>query len=336
MIINKTDTDKEVYIIAEIGNNHEGDFKAALKMLQEAAACGVNAVKFQTFKTEFYVSRDNPDRFKRLKSFELTYDQFTELSHAAASEGVDFISTPFELESAQFLSGIVSALKISSSDNNFYPLLKKVASFDLPILLSGGILDIEGLKKSMRFLESEGHDNIVARTCLMHCVCSYPVPPESANLRAITDMRENFVNTIGYSDHTLGINAVSAAVALGARIVEKHFTLDHHYSEFRDHQLSANPSEMKQIVENIRLVNKMLGHGRKEPLATEKDIEPIVRRSIRASRALRKGEVIREADLKWVRPAGGFSPGCESELISKIVLCDINEDELLSNKNLNL
>jgi N,N'-diacetyllegionaminate synthase len=319
MKIEQHDTDNKVIIIAEIGNNHEGDIELAKKMIHEAAACGVDVVKFQTFQTEHYVSHKDEARFARLKQFELTADQFAELAKEAKEANVTFISTPFDIGSAHILDPLVAAYKISSGDCTFYPLLEAVAKKGKPMIVSTGLSTLEEVSEIQRVVHGAWNENGIDQSlALLHCVSSYPVPLEQANLNAITTMKEAFPNcVIGYSDHTLGSEAAVASVALGARIVEKHFTLDKKYSDFRDHQLSANPKEMKQLVESIRAVEQMLGTGEKVPQECELDVIEKVRRSIVSVGELPEGHVLTHEDVTWIRPAGGTAPGNESELIGK-------------------
>jgi len=316
MHIGSHETDERVFIIAEIGNNHEGDFGLAREMVAAAAEAGVDAVKFQTFRTEHFVSRDNPDRMAMLKRFELTFDQFAELKSVADDNGVQFISTPLDLESARFLNEIVPAFKIASGDNTFYPLMEAVAGYGKPILLSCGLLDRNSLIYAAALIRrvwaAKGVDPGLAA---LQCVTSYPVPPECANLAAIRPIAEAAGAEPGYSDHTMGIEAAVLSVACGARVVEKHFTLDKNHSAFRDHQLSADTVDMARLVGRIREAEVLLGSGVKEPAACELDIRSVVRRSAVYARAMQAGEAVRMADITWVRPAGGYAPGQEGAFL---------------------
>lgn len=328
MKIGAHDTDKDILFIAEIGNNHEGDFALAQKMIGLAAAAGANAVKFQTFRTELFVGRKDTARFNRLKSFELSFEQFGKLSQTAKDEGVLFLSTPLDMESAAFLKDIVCAYKIASGDNNFFPLLKYIAQTDLPIILSCGLADIAQTRRSVSFIEEiRGKNTLSGEMALLHCITAYPVPPEQANLSAITCLQKEFDCTIGYSDHTLGIKAALIAVALGARIVEKHFTADKNKSDFRDHKLSADPGEMKELIEKSREILTLLGTGEKIPQKTELEIKESVRRSIVAGRKLAAGTVITGNDILWLRPGGGLEPGQEHLIIGRKLSATIGEGE---------
>jgi N,N'-diacetyllegionaminate synthase len=307
-----------VLVVAEIGNNHEGSYALAEELIGRAAEAGAHAVKFQTFKTEYYMNRKESERFRRLKSFELPFENFEKLSRTAEHVGLIFLSTPFDLESARFLEGIVSAYKIASGDNTFFPLLEQVASTGKPLILSGGLAGMDELRYSKNFIEDVWQKrNILSSLAILHCVTAYPVPPFEANLSAISHMRREFDCTIGYSDHTVGIDAALLAVALGARLIEKHFTVDKRYSDFRDHQLSADPAEFKELVEKVRHAQVLLGSGVKEAQKSEVEIVQSLRRSIVAKRDLPEGTVIVWGDITWTRPAIGLPPGKEQLVLGK-------------------
>lgn len=331
MRIGNFDTEKKILIVAEIGNNHEGNVEVAKRLIAKAAGCGADAVKFQTIVPELLVRPQEAERFERLQRFQLTYDQFETLKHTADECGVLFLSTPFDLESAEFLERLVPAFKIASGDNNFYPLLQKVAATGKPVIISTGFADIAQLRESVRVIEEAWKDAAhPGELALLHCVASYPVVPEQANLAAIATLRREFPScTIGYSDHTLGIRAVAASAALGARIIEKHFTVDHNYSNFRDHQLSADPVELKELVRHVREVETLLGTGEKIVQSGEKAIMQISRRSLSAARSLSAGSVIAESDISWLRPGEGLSPGKEQEVLGKKLLRDVQAGEAL-------
>jgi len=326
MIIKDIDTNKKVLIIAEIGNNHEGSYALAEEMIGLAAEAGVDAVKFQTFQTEYYVSADDAERYKKLKSFELSYNEFEKLSRIAKEEEILFISTPFDIESALFLNGIVDAVKIASGDNNFYPLIEAIAETGKPIIMSTGFADIQQIIKSKTLIEKIWvQQDLVQDLAILHCVSAYPVEPQYANLQAIQTLLKSFNSTIGLSDHTLGINAAIVSVGLGARIIEKHFTIDKHFSDFRDHQISTDPKEMKQLIQSVREVEKMLGSGDKVPQLPEKNSATQVRRSIVAKHPLSEGHIFHWDDITWIRPGGGLGPGEEQRIIGKRLNQDVQK-----------
>ena len=320
MKINQFDTDEQVLIIAEIGNNHEGNANVAAQMVRTAAAAGVGAVKFQTFRTELFANPNDQARYQRMQQFELSQVEFTELRDLAHSLGLLFLSTPLDLESARFLNRIVDAFKIASGDNNFYPLLAKVASTGKPVIISSGASDLEQVRISKDFVEQQWQQHgIDGQLAVLHCVSNYPTASQDANLSTITTLDEQLQCDVGYSDHTLGIDACVLSVALGARIIEKHFTLDKNYSDFRDHQMSADPAEMKQLVERVCKASQLLGDQRKRVLPSETEMVPLIRRSIVAARELPVGHCITDDDLMWLRPANGLPPGEEDKLLGKTV-----------------
>jgi N,N'-diacetyllegionaminate synthase len=316
MRIGTKNTDDAAYIIAEIGNNHEGNFEVAKEMLIAASKTGIDAVKFQTYKTELFINPENPTRFNQLKSYQLSFNQFSQLAAIAKDSGVDFLSTPFDLESAQFLNDLVPAFKISSSDNNFNPLIKKIISFNKPVIMSCGIADVTTIDKTIDLIKNENSEEYFENhVALLHCVASYPTSIEEANLNSISFLRSTYNCTVGYSDHTLGIDAAHLSVALGGQVIEKHFTLDHNYSSFRDHQISANPQEMTELVNKVRNAEKMLGSKELKVGKFEVNNIDALRRSISANKILEAGHVISQDDFCWTRPyKGEFNIGNEDLL----------------------
>jgi len=328
MIIGPLDTNDKVLIIAEIGNNHEGDYATAERLIKAAAKAGVDAVKFQTFRTEHYVSSSNQKRFAKLKSFELTFDEFKKLARCASEHDLVFLSTPFDLKSAEFLNSIVPAFKISSSDNTFEPLLRQIASYGKPIILSTGLACEGEIQQTIQLIADLWKGNSMREyLALLHCVARYPVPDGDANLSRIKKLETVFGTTVGYSDHTLGITAAPLAVACGARIVEKHFTLNKNYSDFHDHQLSADPEEMAILVSEIRKTETLIGDKGLAPGREELKSVMLLRRSVVAVRDLASGSQLAEEDLTWVRPGGGLPPGKEELLIGRILRSDVNKGD---------
>ena len=338
MKIGNINTKNKVFIIAEIGNNHEGSFALAKKMINEAAATGVDAVKFQTFIPEHYVSSIDQLRLNKLRNFQLNYNQFRDLSKFAKKKGLIFFSTPFDLKSAKFLNTIQPIFKISSGDNNFYQLIEKVASFKKSMIISTGVADIDTIRNAYKkilkvwSLKKKRNQNLA----FLHCVSSYPVPDEQANLASITYLKKLFPDVVvGYSDHTIGITAGILSVAAGARIVEKHFTLDKNYSDFRDHQLSADPEEMSLMVNKIREAEKMLGNEVKSPQPCEKDMHIAVRRSIAATCDLKIGTKLLSSHLTWVRPGNGFLSGQEKKILGKKLSRSLKMGEIIKKSDFN-
>lgn len=336
MRIGAVNLDKKTLIVAEIGNNHEGNFEVAQELVCRAAEAGVDAVKFQTFRTEQFVSRRDETHFRRLKSFELMFGQFEKLSLLARSLGMIFLSTPLDLGSADFLEGIVDAYKIASGDNNFYPLIRRAVQSGKPLIISTGLSDLAQVTNTVGFVKNSwGECGIKGELAILHCVSNYPVSPDQANLRSIPFLSEKFPEvTIGYSDHTVGIEASLLAVALGARIIEKHFTLDKNYSDFRDHQLSSDPGEMRDLVKKIRLTEQMLGTRDKRLQPCERDVAQNIRRSVATLSDLPAGHLMTGRDLIWIRPGGGLKPGEESAVIGKKLRRKVRSGDFLTQEDL--
>ena len=337
MKIGNINTKEKVFIIAEIGNNHEGNFELAKQMISQAAVAGADAVKFQTFIPKNLVSNEDQDRLKQLSRFQLSYEQFTELALIAKEKRLIFFSTPFDIESAKFLNTIQPIFKIASGDNNFYPLIDTVASFGKPMIVSTGVADLDLIKKVydkiLKIWASKKED--YPSLALLHCVASYPVPDEQANIASIIYLKKLFPQAvIGYSDHTLGIDAAVLSVIAGARIIEKHFTVDKNYSTFRDHKLSADPKEMRLLVDQVRKAEVMLGIEEKKTQNCEKEMNIAGRRSIAAARKLSIGSTLAWDDLIWVRPGKGFPPGDENRIIGKKIVRELKMGQIIQQNDL--
>lgn len=330
MIIENIDTSKKVMIVAEIGNNHEGSFDLAKKLVFKAAEVGVDAVKFQTFIPE-HISGGDKSRLERLRGFQLSHDQFLKLAQITKDLGLIFFSTPFDIESANFLNKIQPVFKIASGDNNFYPLIETILSYKKPTIISTGVADLFLVEELYnKILETCGIEFIETKLALLHCVSSYPVPDENANLGAITHLKKLFPRTtIGYSDHTMGINAPILSVMAGSRIIEKHFTINKNHSNFRDHQLSADPEDMYNLVAGVRQAEKFIGQQeiKLEPVEIEMNI--LVRRSIAAARDLAIGTKLKMSDIIWVRPGNGIPPGKENLILGKLTTQRLSRGQII-------
>ncbi len=328
MEINGIDLNQKVFVVAEIGNNHEGSFALAQEMVGRAAEAGVDAVKFQTFIPEDFVSRKDAERLERLRRFQLSHDQFLKLADQARELRVGFFSTPLDLASARFLNTIQSVFKIASGDNTFFPLIEAIASFGKPTIISTGLADLALLDK---IYELWCQKSSADKLAFLHCVASYPAPMTQANLGAICTLRERYSDVlIGYSDHTIGIDAAIYAVAAGARLIEKHFTVDKNYSSFRDHQLSADPDDMRRLVDAALQVSAVMGDGRKVPQTCEEELRTAARRSVAAAHDLHEGAVLTYEDLTWVRPGTGISPGGEAAVLNRKIRRRLKQGELIA------
>lgn len=327
-----------VVIIAEAGVNHNGSVKLAKQMIEEAARAGADYIKFQTFKPEKLVSKyaqkadyqkkttgSQESQLQMLEKLALSYDDFVELKKYCEQIGIGFLSTPFDEDSIRFLDRLdMDFWKIPSGEITNYPYLVQVAQTGRDIVLSTGMCEMDEIADAMKVLEENGAGNI----SLLHCNTEYPTPYEDVNLLAMNQMREVFNKQVGYSDHTVGIEVPIAAVALGAAIIEKHFTLDKNM-EGPDHKASLEPLELTQMICSIRHIEKSLGNGNKKRTASEQHNIAAARKSIVAKCAISKGDIFTEANLTVKRPGNGISPMRWKELIGTRAERDYLEDELI-------
>lgn len=307
---------KPVYIIAEAGVNHNGNVDIALKLCDAAKSAGVDAVKFQTWKTENIITKDtaqadyqnqNTDRkesqFDMLKRLELSYDDFRNIKKYCETIGIQFLSTPDELESLEFLSSLgVPFLKIGSGEITNIPYLRLIGSKKMPVIISTGMSDMKDVERAYHLLLDSGASSVG----VLHCTTNYPCPMNEVNLRAMQTIKAVIGCKVGYSDHTMGIVVPIAAVALGAEIIEKHFTLDRSM-DGPDHAASLNPDELKQMVQAIRDVETAMGDGIKKPNDSEMAISQVVLKRIVAAREIIKGELFSADNLTVKRSDHGLS-----------------------------
>ena len=335
------------YIIAEAGVNHNGNLDLAKKLVTVAAEYGCNAVKFQTFRAERVVSTGAPkcdyqtenigsdeSQFDMLRKLELDEAAHRELIDLARDEGIEFISTPFDEESATFLGDLgVECIKLPSGEVTNLPFLDHVANLQRPIILSTGMAYLSEVDEAVRTIREVWGDNPpkghLPPLTVLHCLTEYPAPIEEVNLMAMVIMGEAFKLPVGYSDHTLGIEVALAAVALGATVIEKHFTLDKSLPG-PDHRASLEPHELKLLVEGIRNIEAALGDGSKVPAPSELKNRELVRRSLVATRDLKKGERLGSGDLMAKRPGTGISPRHMVLATGSILQKDIERDSVLS------
>ncbi len=325
-------------IIAEAGVNHEGSMDIAKRMIEEASEGGAHAIKFQTYKAEKLASKDSPFYWDIKKEptrsqYELfkKYDRFwkkeyEELKMYCDKLGIEFLSTPFDSESAEFLNDLMNVYKVSSSDLNNTPFIRQILSYRKPILLSTGASYLWEIQRTVQMIEASD-----VNYCLLHCILNYPTESSNANLNMIKTLKKNFPNAVmGYSDHTLPehVNVITSAYILGARIIEKHFTHDKTLPG-NDHYHAMDKEDLKVIVRHLEITKNILGSGEKVPLASEAVSRKNARRSLVAARAIKEGHVIREDDLTWKRPAFGIPPDQYDLVIGKRARINITEDTLL-------
>jgi N,N'-diacetyllegionaminate synthase len=334
--------DATCFIIAEAGVNHNGSIKLAKKMVNLAKKIGADAIKFQTFKSENLVSKNikianyqknnickKENQLKVLKKLELDYKDFIEIKKYCDKKKIIFLSTPHTDDAIDFLEPLVPAYKIASGDLTNLPFLEKVAKKKKPIILSTGMGNLKEVKEAVKTIKKSGNNKII----LLHCTTSYPCPLEDVNLRAMLTLKKEFNLPVGYSDHTLGILVPIIAVAMGAKIIEKHFTLNKSLPG-PDHKASLEPKEFKEMVKSIREVEKALGSGIKKPTKSEEKIKKVVRKSIIAKIDIPKGEKIREEMLIIKRPGIGIEPKYISKIIGKIAKQEIKKDSLIKFQDL--
>ena len=318
------------FIIAEVGNNHEGKFDVAKKLIIKASESGVDAVKFQTFNTEDYVNGLDKKRFKQLRKFQLSKEQFYKLSIIAKSKNLKFISTPFDLNSAEFLNKIVDYFKISSGDLTYLKLIEKVASFNKKLIISTGCSSIKEIKKTYTFLKKKNFS--LKKLSFLHCVSIYPAPISNVNLATINYLKKIFKIKIGYSDHTVGYGVPILSYLNGADIIEKHFTLDNNFSKFRDHKLSLNPKDMSAMVEILKNIKIIKGFEKKILSKKETNNLSNLRRSYYFRNNLNKGKIISSHDLKFVRPFVLNSINNENLILNKKLKYKVKKNSLITKK----
>lgn len=326
-----------VYIIAEAGVNHNGSFELACRLIDAAKESGVDCIKFQTFKSKNLVSRhaqkaeyqkaatgDSSQQYM-LSKLELSYDDFLRLKAYCDKVGICFLSTPFDFDSIHFLNSIdMPFWKIPSGEVTNLPYLMALAKTGKPVMMSTGMCTMEEIRDAMQVLRANGTQNIK----LLHCNTEYPTPFEDVNLRAMITMKDAFHVEIGYSDHTKGIEVPIAAVAMGATVIEKHFTLDRNM-EGPDHKASLEPHELKEMVASIRHIEVAIGSGDKTPSPSEKKNIAVARKSVVAKKVIKTGDIFTEENITVKRPGSGISPMKWFDVIGQAAKRDFEEDELI-------
>lgn len=331
----KTDS---VFIIAEAGVNHNGDIGLACRLVDVAVSAGANAVKFQTFRAENVISKNAPkaayqekttgsseSQLEMVKKLELPFEAFRELQDYCKKRGIVFLSTPFDEESLDFLKKLdLPYFKIPSGEITNFPFLEKIARQGKPLIISTGMSTLDEVKQAVAVVKNAGNTGII----LLHCVSNYPAKPEDANLKAMETMRSAFGLPVGFSDHTPGIEVALAAVALGASVIEKHFTLDRSLPG-PDHQASLSPQELMMLVQGIRIVEKALGTGVKQPAVSEKNTAEVARKSLVATKAIFPGTILTREMIAIKRPGTGLSPSQLETILGRKVREALKADDLI-------
>lgn len=330
-------------MIGEAGVNHDGDVEKACRLVRVAAEAGADAVKFQTFHPDRLVTRDAPKAAYQERATgtgesqhemlaRLMLDESTHAALVALCQdlGIAFMSTPFDEQSADFLESLgVNTFKIGSGDLTHLPLLAHVARKRLPMIVSTGMASLGQVEEALRTIRGHGNPPVT----LLHCVSDYPASPDDVNLRAMDTLAAAFGVPVGYSDHTRGIEVALAAVARGARVIEKHFTLNRE-SSGPDHAASADPEELKALVRGVRIIERSLGHGRKEPTRAEQETAKVARRSIVVTCPVQRGAVLDETSLGIRRPGTGLPPSMLPFVIGRTARHDLETGTVLSLEDL--
>lgn len=322
------------FIIAEAGVNHNGSVKIAEKLIDAAKEAGADSVKFQTFKTDAIVTKyaakteyqkkttNDSSQYDMIKKLELSEDEFKKLSDYAMDKGIIFLSSPFDEESIDLLDKIeVPAFKLSSGEITNLPLIKYLTDKGEPIILSTGMASLCEIAEAVKVIKENSNDLI-----LMYCVTDYPACVDEIDLNVINTLESTFKLPVGFSDHSMGIELTVAAVALGACVIEKHFTLDRNL-EGPDHKASLEPNELKIMVDSIRNVEKGMGNGTKILTKNELSIKKLARKSIMAKRHIEKGEILRKDMLTIKRPETGIYPKYLDLIIGKEITVSVKKDE---------
>ena len=322
------------FIIAEAGVNHNGDIKLAKKLIDVAKEAGADAVKFQTFHAEEIVTLKSKKaiyqnrakektQYEMLKALELSFDEFRELKRYCDNKDIEFISTPYDIKSVEFLNEIgVNRFKVASADIINKPLIEAIAKTEKQIILSTGMATLGEIERTISLIKDFGNKDII----LLHCTTSYPTPYDQVNMNVLDTLKKAFGLPVGYSDHTLGIEIPIMAVSLGAKVIEKHFTLDR-MMEGPDHFASLEPDELKKMVGAIRNVEKAFGSERKEITTEEEKNVFFMRRSIHAAVDMKQGEIIKKNNIEIIRPFEGIEPWFLEIILGKKIKTNVKKDE---------
>lgn len=334
---------ERVLVIAEAGVNHNGDINLAYQMIDEAKRAGADIIKFQTGKPESVISKfaqkaeyqkittdEEESQLEMCKKISLEYEDYISLKAYCDKARIQFLSTPFDLESIEFLEKLETGLwKIPSGEITNLPYLIRIANTHQPIIMSTGMCTMGEVEEALQVLKEHGAGKI----SLLHCTTEYPAPYEDVNLKAMLSLKAKFGLEVGYSDHTQGIEVAVAAVAMGARIIEKHFTLDRNM-EGPDHKASLEPCELAEMVRSIRHIEEALGTGDKHPASSEIKNRDVARKSIVAFCPIKAGEIFSEKNLAAKRPGSGISPMRWYEILGQKARKNYVEDELIAEDEL--
>jgi N-acetylneuraminate synthase/N,N'-diacetyllegionaminate synthase len=323
------DLEREVAVVAEIGVNHEGEPAVAEALVRAAAAAGADAVKFQTYTPERFTSASDLARLARVTRFRLDEAAHHLLAAAAKDSGISLFSTAVTEDVVPFLAALCPAIKIASGDVDFEPVIRAAARSGKPVILSTGNATLEEIDRAVDWCAQELGAALPERLAVLHCVSAYPAPIEQANVRSVPFLKARYGLTTGYSNHVIEPEAVLAAVALGAQIVEVHVTDRKTGREFRDHSLSFEPSELAALVRSVARVRASLGEPGKRIQPVEEPLRPLMRKGVVAARDLAAGTVLQDTDLMYARPATEFAAAERPQIVGVRLLRDLKRGELI-------
>ena len=325
---------KKRFIIAEAGNNHEGSLKFAKKLIINAKKAGANAVKFQFIRPEFFISQNDTERYNQLKKYQFDEIKMSRLFEYSKRIKFEMFATPFDVDGAKFLNRYQKIFKISSGDNNFFDLMEVVRGFKKPTIVSLGMADKKLLKEIINFFHKKTFFKNHKNLCLMHCVTSYPADKNLINLNTIPYIKNINQNlTVGFSDHTLGTEITKMAYIVGAKIIEKHFTLSNNFSKFRDHKLSLNFINFKNLINDLNYIDTILGDNTKQVNKEEHKNIKIVRRKIFLGKNLLKGSKLMKKNLLFLRSKEkGLSIEKLNRVLNKKIVKNLSKYTILQNK----
>lgn len=334
------------FIIAEAGVNHNGCIDRALEMIKVAASAGADAIKFQTFTAENLVTQSAKtadyqknnsgcdNQYQMLKKLELKESDYPRLIEESVKNNIEFMSTPFDEEALDMLVSLgMKRIKVPSGELTNLPFLKKIASKNLPIILSTGMADLHEIEEAVQVINDERKkqgfvDTLTNHLTILHCTSNYPCEPDHANLRAITTIKKQLALPVGYSDHTLGIDIAVVCIGLEVCVYEKHFTLDKTLSG-PDHQASLSPPELNEMIKKIRFAERTMGSFEKKPSNSELEIRKIVRKSVAINKDKKAGQPVNAEDIHFLRPGTGIEPKHSDTILGRILKNDAKKNTII-------
>jgi len=323
---------KEILYVAEIGVNHEGSISRCKKLIKDAKNSGANVVKFQCYSPKFYVSKEE-EKFKRVKKFYISETRFNQIIKYCKKLKIPYLFTPLSHDWLSFIKKNSNVVKIASGDLNFDFLLKEVLKFNLKIILSTGISNLDEIKRAIKIIKKKYKGGINKKLVLLHCISNYPVKDSDANIKSITFLRDKLNLNVGYSNHVIDINACLSAICLGAKVIEFHFT-DNKKRKFRDHQLSLDKLDVKKLIKLGNLFNKLLGKYDKEVKLNSKNDKKTLSKGIIFSQDLKKNHKIKITDLSFARPAKYFFANDIKKILGKKLKKSVKDGFLVKRTDL--